>query len=141
MQYVNADGIKSRLRLLRTGIAQGSVFGPLMFLLYINDLPKVSLDDLFILFADDTTCLTAPARLQHVCKCIRNWFSANKLALSVSKTKQTLFSCRQSVPPVLYLNYSVIECVNSFKFLGCYTGTSFRRGAGKGGNCPPPPAF
>ena len=70
MQYVNADGVKFRLRLLRTGIAQGSILAPLMFLLYINDLPNVSPDDLFILFADDTACLTAPARLQHVCNCI-----------------------------------------------------------------------
>ena len=42
MQYVNADGVKSRLQLLRTGIAQGSVLRPLMFLMYINDLPNVS---------------------------------------------------------------------------------------------------
>ena len=70
MQYVNADCVKSRLRLLRTRIAQGSVLGPLMFLLYVNDLPNVSLDGLFILFANDTTCLNAPARLQHVRNCI-----------------------------------------------------------------------
>ena len=120
MQYVNADGVKYRLRLFRTKIAQGSVLGPLMFLLYINDLPNISPDYLFILFAGDTTCLTAPARLQHVCDCIRDWFSASKLALSVSKTKQMLFSLRQSVSPVLYLNNYVIECVNNFKFLGCY---------------------
>ena len=100
MQYVNADGVNSRLRLLRTGIAQGSVLGPLMFLLYINDLTNVSPDDLFILFADDTTCLTASARLQHVCNCIGDWFSANKLEFSVSKTKQMLLSLKQSVSPV-----------------------------------------
>ena len=101
MQCVNAEGIKSRLRLLRTGIAQRFVLGPLMFILYLNDLPNVSPDYLFILFADDTTCLTAPTRLQHVCNCIGDWFSANKLALSVFKTKQMLFSLRQSVSPVL----------------------------------------
>ena len=119
MQYVNSDGVKSRLHILRTGITEGLVLGPLMFLPYIYDLPKVSPDDVFILFADDTTCLTAPARLQHVCNCIGDWFSAKKLALSVSKTKQMLFSLRQSVSPGLYLNNSVIECLNNFKFLGC----------------------
>ena len=101
MLYVNADSVKSRLRLLRTGIAQRFVLGPLMFLLYINDLPNISPDDLFILFADDTTCLTAPTRLQHVRISIKDWFSANKLALSVSKTKQMLYFLRQSVSPVL----------------------------------------
>ena len=119
MQYVNADRVKSRLLLLRTRIAQESVLGPLMFLLYINDFPNVSPDNLFLLFADDTTCLTAPARLQHVRNCIGDWFSVNKLALSVSKRKQ-IFSLRQSVLSVSYLNNSVIECVNNFKFLGCY---------------------
>ena len=66
------------------------------------------------------TCLTAPTRLQHISNCIGDWFSANKLALSVAKTKQMLFSLRQSVSPGLYLNSSVIECLNNFKFLGCY---------------------
>ena len=42
MQNVNADGVKPRLQLLRTGIAQGCILGPLMYLLYINDLPNVS---------------------------------------------------------------------------------------------------
>ena len=91
MQYVNADGVKSRLRLLRTGIAQWSVLEPLMFLLYINGLPNVSSDNLFILFANDTTCLTAPAKLQNVCNCTGDWFSANKLALSVSKQNKCYF--------------------------------------------------
>ena len=89
--FVNADSVQSRLRLLRTGLAKGSVVGPLMFLLYINDLTNVSPEDLFILCADDSTCLTTPARVQHECKCIENWFSANKLALSVFKTKQMFF--------------------------------------------------
>ena len=55
MQYVNADCVKSRLRLLQTGIAQGFVFRPLMFLVYINDLLNVSPDDLFLLLANDMT--------------------------------------------------------------------------------------
>ena len=62
-----------------------------MLLLYINDSPNVSSDDLFILFADDMTSPTAPVILQHVRNCIGDWFSANKLALSVPKTKQMLF--------------------------------------------------
>ena len=91
MQYINDDGVKSRFRFLRTGIAQGSVLGPLMLLLYIKDLPNVSPDDLFLFFADDTTCLTAPARLQHVYTCIGDLRSANKLGLSISKTNKCYF--------------------------------------------------
>ena len=62
----------------------------------------------------------APARLQHVCNCIGDWFLASKLTLSVSKMKQMLFSLGQSISPVLYLNNYVTECVNNFKFLVCY---------------------
>ena len=65
------------LRLLRTGIAQGYILRPLTFLLCIDDLTDVSPSDLFILFADDTTCLTAPNRLHRVCNCFRDKFSAN----------------------------------------------------------------
>ena len=91
MQYVNADGVKSKLWLLRTGIAQRSVLGPLMFLLYINDLLNVNPDDLFILFADDTTCLTAPARLQHVFNCIEDGFQLKSLHLVYPKRNKYFF--------------------------------------------------
>ena len=56
---MNTDDVKCRLRLLQTGRAQRSVLGSLMFLLYTNDLSNISPDDLFILFIDDTTSLTA----------------------------------------------------------------------------------
>jgi hypothetical protein len=116
MQYVVADGIYSSLRKLRTGIPQGSVLGPLLFLLYINDLPNVSPHNLFILFADDTTCLTKPSDLQSVCDSINYWFSSNKLAVNVVKTKHMLFSSKNSDPPVLKMNGFVVQNVCDFKF-------------------------
>ena len=74
MPYVSADDINSMLCLFGIRIALGSVLGHLIFLLNINDLPNVSPDYFFILFADDTTYLTSPAKLQYAFNCIADWF-------------------------------------------------------------------
>ncbi len=90
IQYVELNCERSSRRLLRAGVPQGSVFGPLLFLLYMNDLPSVSPSDKFILFADDTTCVTSSKSLQTACDRISVWFNANKLALSAKKTNHML---------------------------------------------------
>ena len=119
MQYVEVQGHKSALRLLKTGVPQGSILGPLLFLLYINDLVNVSQDTRFILFADDTTCLVAPDKFQNVCNLVSHWFTLNKLCLNVNKTKYMLFSMRNVTPPAVTIMGVNIECVDSVKFLGC----------------------
>jgi hypothetical protein len=58
LQYVECNGTKSSFHILRAGVPQGSILGPLIFLLYINDLPLSCPDAHFVLFADDTTVLT-----------------------------------------------------------------------------------
>ena len=58
MQYVEINGHKSVLCMLRTGVPQGSILSLLLFLLYINDLANFNDNIYFILFADDTTCLS-----------------------------------------------------------------------------------
>lgn len=65
----------------------------LLVLLYINDLPTyVSFHDVyFILFADNTTCLTPPKRLQEVCNTISIWLKNNELVLSAVQTKHMIF--------------------------------------------------
>ena len=53
-QYVYLNGESSQLENITCGVPQGSVLGPLLFLIYINDLPHISEVLQFYLFADDT---------------------------------------------------------------------------------------
>ena len=96
-QYVDINGNISSLETLPMGIPQGSVAGPILFLVFINDLPNAS--DLFtILFADNTTlqcnssCLhTLYSTVNYNLKLIERWFSANLLTLNTKKPN-TFFS-------------------------------------------------
>ena len=57
-QYVESNGVSSTLLSLKTGVPQGSILGPLLFLVYMNDIPQASSHFKFILYADDTTIST-----------------------------------------------------------------------------------
>ena len=54
-QYVEIDGVSSNVLSLSTGVPQGSILGPLLFLIYMNDIPYCTKYFNFILYADDTT--------------------------------------------------------------------------------------
>ena len=125
-QYVEYSGSKSEKLSIDTGVPQGSVLGPLLFLIYINDLPLVSNVFKMVMYADDTTLfcnidnnVTEDVINRELFK-IYEWLRANKLALNVSKTKFMVFHTRnKSVRyPCLKINGKLIERVTQFNFLG-----------------------
>ena len=96
-QYVEFKGARSYKLPLPTGVPQGSVLGPLLFLLYINDLPAAA-NLKAVMFADDTNLLirgkdakTLSSSLNTELEGINDYFKANKLKLNTKKTKLVCF--------------------------------------------------
>ena len=96
-QTVDIDGNFSDPEEIDISVLQGTILGPLLFLVYINDLPNAT-DLLSFLYADDTTALdfdldlsTLINRVNAELKKLSNWFKSNRMALNVSKTKYIIF--------------------------------------------------
>ena len=96
-QFVSVNGKNSSLKTILCGVPQGSVLGPILFLLYINDLPNAT-NFFSSLFADDTFFLKSSPNLDTLMNETNDelekasrWFIANKLTLNVSKTKFMVF--------------------------------------------------
>lgn len=110
------------------GVPQGSVLGPLLFLLYVNDLPKLPLRGKPRLFADDTAITYAgssPAQvvasMQEDLELVLDYLQNNLLALNIGKTKMMIFrlSSRNIQPyPELIVRNQLVAEVSSFKYLG-----------------------
>ena len=129
-QYVQYYKTSSEIQTIPCGVPQGSVLGPLLFIIYTNDLPNCLKDSKAILFADDTTLYMSSnnfKQLYHVAnielESLNNWFRANKLSLNIGKTHYVVFKFNKTEIPInmhIKIGDEILKEKDIAKFLGLY---------------------
>jgi len=144
-QYVCYNNCESELKDVVCGVPQGSILGPLLFIIYVNDIINTSNILNFILFADDTTILYSHKDIVSKVQLINeelnevsNWFRANKLSVNATKTNYMILGTPHMTSRFGYtynagnnnsgltetfniiLDDTALERVDNTKFLGVY---------------------
>ena len=127
-QYVVIDGKVSQTRGIKCGVPQGSILGPLLFIISVNDICNVSPMLFKILYADDTCVLINGNHLNNLIDrlnteliSLNNWFKANKLSLNTKKSFFMIFHRSRIKPNVInkvVIDNHELTQVNSAKYLG-----------------------
>ena len=131
-QMCTVNGVWSKKNLVTCGIPQGSILGPLLFLIYINDLPTSLEHSSSRMFADDTTLTVSGKSLHdvevainHDLSNVNQWLCANKLSLNLVKTEYILIGSRHNInnilaTPKVFVGDIPIKRVRETKALGVY---------------------
>ena len=127
-QFVSVNGVDSTKKVIKFGVPQGSILGPLLFVIYINDMPKICNLAKFILYADDANIILRgnsmyeiEQQLSELIPALTNWVTSNGLKLNLKKTNYMLFSKRKIVTThdfLLIINGTYIEQKSECRFLG-----------------------
>ena len=128
-QYVKVNNANSDMKPVKCGVPQGSVLGPLFFIIYINDLANSCTDGQFRIFADDTGifcqsfCLKLLiGKAEKIIKNVNEWFIANKLTLNIDKTSFIIFRSKRNMinnlPDTIGYEIIKIQRETQIKYLG-----------------------
>ena len=128
-QFVSFNEFNSSYRNIECGVPQGSVLGPLLFIIFLNDIAFSSDKFSFVTYADDTNVIVSHANLSDLITIVNQelsnlsvWFKANKLSLNIDKTNYMIFKNRHSNRIYDDLNICIdgrkISKVSHTKFLG-----------------------
>ena len=125
-QFVSVNGTDSTKQVIKHGVPQGSILGPLLFVIYINDIPNIATFAKFILYADDANILITASTIEEIHDQLTNlitklleWVNSNGLALNLKKTNYMIFSrSNVDLPKPLSISNIPIERKTEARFLG-----------------------
>ena len=130
-QFISYNDSKTEMKIVKCGVSQGSRLGPLLFLIFVNDLNNSTKVHDSVHFADDANLFCFDNHVRALFETanqdlsqINDWFLTNKPSLNVEKAKYILFhklTDQENIPlklPSFQLNDNIIERQNSLKFLG-----------------------
>jgi hypothetical protein len=111
------------------GVPQGSILGPLLFLIYVNDLVKCPLQSEIVLYADDTVLYCSGKNVHELelqlnddLSVVSHWFNRNLLTINTSKCKFMVFGSTRKLNNIetvdIYINRSTLDRTDKFKYLG-----------------------
>ena len=102
-QYVSICGQNSTKKKLKYSVPQGSILGPLLFIIYINDMPNINKLAKFILYADDANIIITGSSILEIeeifnelSSALVNWVSQNELLLNIKKTNYMIFTRKRN---------------------------------------------
>ena len=131
-QFVDLGGVKSSEQTIICGNPQGSTFGPLLFLIYINDLPNSSDKPDYKIYADDTSIFSSSVNLNKLenlmneeLEKVKNWCHVNKLSIDMTKTNYMIIKSSRKKDATIGIklknfdgSFQLLERKKCIKYLG-----------------------